>query len=120
TVSVCYSCSEQRFLDPGKCADGTERKEQYEQRPHGDHNPKHGGQFFMAPDAWHHLEGTYPSAGLFRMYFYNDYSKPLKPTGFSATISLLDAADKQTGDTTPLKPGRTSNTMEAVIPNTNA
>jgi len=120
TVSIVWTCGEEKFLDPGKCGDGSERKEKYEQRPHGDHNPKHGGQFFMAPDAWHHLEGTYPSAGLFRMFFYNDYSKPLKPTGFTATISLLDANDKDTGVSIPLKPGRISNTMEAAIPKTNA
>src|SRR4051812_48134835 len=120
TISVVWTCGDQKFLDPGKCGDGSARKEQYEQRPHGDHNPKHGGQFFMAPDAWHHLEGTYPSAGLFRMYFYNDYSKPLKPAGFSAMITLLDANDKDTGVTIPLKPGRISNTMEAAIPTTSA
>jgi hypothetical protein len=120
TVSIVWTCGEEKFLEPGKCSDGSARAEKYEQRPHGDHNPKHGGQFFMAPDAWHHLEGTYPSAGLFRMYFYNDYSKPLKPTGFTATISLLDANDKDIGVTLPLKPGRISNTMEAAIPKTNA
>jgi hypothetical protein len=120
TVSIVWTCGEEKFLEPGKCGDGSVRTEKYEQRPHGDHNPKHGGQFFMAPDAWHHLEGTYPSAGLFRMYFYNDYSKPLKPAGFAATISLLDANDKDTGVTIPLKPGRISNTMEAAIPKTDA
>jgi hypothetical protein len=116
TVSIVWTCGEEKFLDPGKCSDGSARAEKYEQRPHGDHNPKHGGQFFMAPDAWHHLEGTYPSAGLFRMYFYNDYSKPMKPTGFTASISLLDANDKDTGVTIPLKPGRISNTLEAALP----
>jgi hypothetical protein len=118
TVSVFWTCGEERFLEPGKCGDGSARKEQYEQRPHGDHNPKHGGQFFMAPDAWHHLEGTYPSANLFRLYFYNDYSKPLTPTGFTATLSVLDANDKELPGLTnlPLKRGRISNTMEVALP----
>ena len=120
TVSVFWTCGEQRFIEPGTCASGSARREQYQQRPHGDHNPKHGGQFFMAPDAWHHIEGTYPAAGLFRLYFYNDYSKPLVPTGFTATVSLLDAQDRETVRDIPLKPGRISNTMEAALPRESA
>ena len=70
----------------------------------------------MAPDAWHHLEGTYASAGLFRLYFYNDYSKPLTPTGFSATLSVLDAQDRTIVADLPMQRGHISNTMEAAIP----
>jgi hypothetical protein len=105
------------FLEPGKCPDGSVRAVRYDQRPHGDHNPKHGGLFFMAPDGWHHLEGTYPRAGLFRLYFYNDYSKPLPTAGFTATLSILDANDAEIVKNLSLKRVRIANAMEVMLPN---
>ncbi|MBI3491551.1 MAG: hypothetical protein HY047_07215, partial [Acidobacteria bacterium] len=35
-------------------------------------------QFFMAPDNWHHIEGVYLPSGAFRLYLYDDFTKPLK------------------------------------------
>lgn len=49
---------------------------------HVDHNPKHGGQFFMAPNKFHHLEGVMASATEFRVYFYNNYTKPISAVPF--------------------------------------
>jgi hypothetical protein len=116
TLSVSWVCGDHAFLEPGNCPDGRVRTARYAQRPHGDHNPKHGGLFFMAPDGWHHLEGTYPRAGLFRLYFYNDYSKPLPPAGFTATLSILDANDAEVVWNLPLKRGRIANAMEVILP----
>lgn len=80
TAALTFTCAGFRDIsqiEPGKCPDGSAMVARYAQRAHGDHNPKHGGIFFMAPDTWHHLEGTYPAAGRFRVFVYNDYSKPL-------------------------------------------
>jgi predicted RNA-binding Zn-ribbon protein involved in translation (DUF1610 family) len=80
TAALTFTCPGNREInqiEPGTCADGAAMAPRYTQRAHGDHNPKHGGTFFMAPDNWHHIEGTYPVAGRFRVYVYDDYSKLL-------------------------------------------
>ncbi len=119
TASMFWSCPsspDKHELEPGKCIDGTDRIKKFEPRLHGDHNPRHGGQFFMADDAWHHIEGTYPSAGLLRVFFYDDWTRPLAPEAFTARAIVKDSAGKELA-TIPLKAGQISNVMEATIPN---
>ncbi len=64
-------------------------------RPHEDHNPKHGGIFFMSPDNWHHLEGTYLAPGIFRVYFYDNYSQPISAENFKGRIVLGETYDSE-------------------------
>ena len=116
TASMFWVCpgSDDHLLEPGRCADGQARQIKFERRPHGDHNPRHGGSFFMADDSWHHLEGTYPRGGPFRVFFYDDYTRPMPVKGFSGTVVRLDPNEKEL-ESVPLKPGRISNTLEAPI-----
>jgi hypothetical protein len=117
TVAHFFACNGQTqyFPDAGKCADGSGRVERREIRAHGDHNPVHGGQFFMAEDNWHHVEGTYPSTGLFRAFFYDNFKKPLPGKNFSGSLLVLDKTDKELA-TIPLAASRDGNTLEARIP----
>jgi hypothetical protein len=117
-ISVFFSCPstpDVKELNPGKCADGKDRIRKIELFAHGDHNPKHGGVLFMADDGWHHIEGTYPSAGLVRAFFYNELTRPMTVKGFSASAVVKDAAGKEVSST-PMKVGRISNALEAQIP----
>jgi len=118
TVSEYWTCGaapDRKMLEPGSCSDGQARKIGFELRAHGDHNPRHGGQFFMATDAWHHLEGTYPQSGLVRLFFYDNFTKPLPAKGFTGSVVIRDKSDKEIASY-PLAPGRTASTMEAKIP----
>jgi hypothetical protein len=79
-VALTFTCAGNKQvnqIEPGTCADGSAIVARHTPRAHGDHNPKHGGLFFMAPDNWHHVEGAYPAPGRLRVYIYDDFSKLL-------------------------------------------
>jgi hypothetical protein len=103
-------------LNPGRCPiDKRTLVPKYSLRPHGDHNPKHGGQFLMAPNNWH-VEVTHPSTGLFRLYVYDDYSRPFVPSGFAGRIiSKLDAQGRTVDLAVPFKRATAGPVLEARV-----
>jgi hypothetical protein len=128
TVSLTWTCRGDgvAHVEPGLCSDGSPRIGQRALRPHGNHNPRHGGQFFMAPDNWHHLEGAYPGTRSFRLYVYDDYGRPLSADALrkvQARVVTRETFDPATRKTTehsafPLRVSRNRAYLEARVDTT--
>ena len=100
----------------------TDRTEAEHGPAHSDHAPRHGGQFFMAPNGWHHLEGALPRPDLFHLYLYDDHTRPIAATPFllgaRAWLQRYDTDGTAVGDRVELRlrPAVDGTRLEAAIP----
>jgi len=89
TVEVVWRCPDDpgdRRTAPGSCrTSGAPLRPELRPLAHGDHNPRHGGLFFMAGDRFHHVEGALAD-GRFRLYLYDDFTEPLPASAANARI----------------------------------
>jgi hypothetical protein len=87
---------------------------------HSDHKPKHGGQFIMASDNFHHVEGTLPEPRKFVAWLYDNFSKPLEVGKTTATLRVMTKkrAKGVPAEYTELAtaPGPTPTTLVADLP----
>jgi hypothetical protein len=114
TMALTWTCTARpdiNVIEPARCPDGTAMIARRTLRPHGNHNPQHGGQFFMAPDNTHHLEGTLPSARVFRIYLYDDYARPLP----AATLKSVRGHVELGGRSIALRTVPSSSSLEARV-----
>lgn len=96
-VWFCPADPDRFFVEPGDCDGDLPRRRTTRVSAHGDHNPRHGGILFMAPNGVHHLEGALQD-GAFRLYFYDSFTRPLEPAGFEARLVPADANGAPLGD----------------------
>jgi hypothetical protein len=117
TAVVSWTCAggTEESASPGRCGNGSDKTKTFALRAHGNNNPQHGGLFFMAADNTHHLEGAYLATGVFRMYFYDEFTKPqtlAKVKNYKATLMVKDP---KTGADTPYSLVRNGRSLQASI-----
>lgn len=89
---------------------------------HMDHTPRHGGTVFMAPDSFHHIEGTYPQPGVFRLYATDNYREPVDISTWAGRAVTAESYDETTDEYVELvafelTPSPNGDYLEASIPN---
>ena len=83
--------------------------------PHQDHEPKHGGTFFMAMNSHHHLEGVLEGSGVFRVYVYDAYTKPLTLDRMKQVTGVVQVGDSDEPPEVALTLSRDGMTLEAEL-----
>jgi hypothetical protein len=83
---------------------------------HLDHEPKHGGTFFMALDNRHHLEGVLLRPGRFLIYLYDAHTQPVSPAELQQTSGTVQWGAAEDAPQTPLAVAEGGDHLEATPP----
>lgn len=81
---------------------------------HTDHNPKHGGDFFMASDGWHHVEIALMPGRELRVYVYDNYTKPNSGAHLAKAVVTMPGLKK--AETIELKASEGGAILRATLP----
>jgi hypothetical protein len=84
-------------------------------KPHSNHIPQHGGIFFMALDNEHHLEGVLLKSGVFRVYLYDAFTRPLSASEVQQAIGNVQVGESESAPSIPLLVGKDGHTLEAAL-----
>ena len=84
-------------------------------KPHSNHNPQHGGVFFMALDNEHHLEGVLLESNVFRVYLYDAFTKPLSAAKVHQVSGNVQVGESDSAPRIPLAVGKNGDTLEATL-----
>ena len=85
---------------------------------HSDHDSKHGGTFFMALDNKHHLEGVLLPPGVFRIFVYDEYTRPLNAASLAKIRGKVIWGDSDGSPEVSLQEALHGSALEAKAPGT--
>ena len=84
---------------------------------HSDHNPRHGGVFFMSLDMEHHLEGILTPPGTFTVYLYDSRTQPLDAQRVQGVSGKINLGEFPNSSGIPLRVGDDGLTLVAELEN---